>query len=228
MASKAAYKRLMKEYLALQRNPVEYIDAKPAPENILEWHYIVTGPPDTPYEGGQYHGTLIFPSEYPFKPPAIRMITPSGRFQTNTRLCLSFSDFHPKSWNPAWMVSTILVGLVSFMTSDEITTGGIVTPESTRKAYAKDTKRFNLSNNPKFAAIFPELLDQNRRDIMEQSAASAKANDEAIAQKITSTPSKSDSNTSKDEEGKWFKGRWGLIVVVFFALALARFFGSEA
>ncbi|WBW72477.1 ubiquitin conjugating enzyme E2 Ubc6 [Schizosaccharomyces osmophilus] len=228
MASKAAYKRLMKEYLALQRNPVEYIDARPAPENILEWHYIVTGPPDTPYEGGQYHGTLIFPSEYPFKPPAIRMITPSGRFQTNTRLCLSFSDFHPKSWNPAWMVSTILVGLVSFMTSDEITTGGIVTPESTRKAYAKDTKRFNLMNNPKFVAVFPELLEQNRRDIMEQAATNAKANAEAAAQKSNSNSPKENSNASKSKEGNWFKSHWGVVVVVFLALALARFLGSEA
>lgn len=38
-----------------------------------------------------------------------------GRFQTNTRLCFSFSDFHPKEWNPSWQVSTILVGLLSFM-----------------------------------------------------------------------------------------------------------------
>lgn len=51
--------------------------ADPANER---WHYVITGPPETPYEGGQYHGTLIFPSDYPFKPPAIRMITPSGEY----------------------------------------------------------------------------------------------------------------------------------------------------
>ena len=31
------------------------------------------------------------------------------------RLCLSISDFHPDTWNPAWSVSTILTGLLSFM-----------------------------------------------------------------------------------------------------------------
>lgn len=62
----------------------------------------MTGPEDTPYEGikllyicalfrtvivgGFYHGKLIFPKEYPFRPPRIIMITPNGRFQTNTRL----------------------------------------------------------------------------------------------------------------------------------------------
>ena len=43
------------------------------------------------------------------------MITPNGRFATNKRLCLSISDFHPDTWNPAWSVATILTGLLSFM-----------------------------------------------------------------------------------------------------------------
>ena len=34
------------------------------------------------------------------------------------RLCLSISDFHPDTWNPAWSVSTILTGLLSFMVSE--------------------------------------------------------------------------------------------------------------
>ncbi len=67
------------------------------------------------YLGGYYHGKLIFPRDYPFKPPRIMMITPNGRFKTNTRLCLSISDFHPDTWNPAWSVATILTGLLSFM-----------------------------------------------------------------------------------------------------------------
>lgn len=67
--------------------------------------------------GGYYHGKLIFPKDYPFKPPRIMMMTPNGRFQTNTRLCLSISDFHPDLWNPAWSVATILTGLLSFMVS---------------------------------------------------------------------------------------------------------------
>ncbi|KAG5462718.1 MAG: hypothetical protein BJ554DRAFT_3884, partial [Olpidium bornovanus] len=35
-------------------------------------------------------------AESPFKPPSIRMTTPSGRFQTDTKICLSMSDFHRK------------------------------------------------------------------------------------------------------------------------------------
>ncbi|KAF2028063.1 UBC-like protein [Setomelanomma holmii] len=143
MATPAATKRLTKEYAAISKSPPPYIVAHPSDSNILEWHYILTGPPETPYEGGQYWGTLMFPPDYPFAPPAIRMHTPSGRFQPSTRLCLSISDFHPKSFNPAWEVSTILTGLLSFMTSEEMTTGSVRASEPERKLFARRTRWWN-------------------------------------------------------------------------------------
>lgn len=85
----------------------------------------------------------MFPPEYPFAPPAIRMHTPSGRFQPSTRLCLSISDFHPKSFNPSWSVSTILIGLLSFMTSDEMTTGSLHATTAERQALASRTRWWN-------------------------------------------------------------------------------------
>lgn len=143
MATRAAHKRLTREYAALSANPPEYITALPSENNILEWHYVLTGPPDTPYTGGQYWGTLVFPSDYPFAPPAIRMHTPSGRFRCSERLCLSISDFHPKSFNPAWEVSTILLGVLSFMTSEEMTTGSISGTDAERRAFAAKTRWWN-------------------------------------------------------------------------------------
>ncbi len=82
------------------------------------------------------------------------MHTPSGRFQPSTRLCLSISDFHPKSFNPAWEVSTILIGLLSFMTSDEMTTGSVSTNAAEKKFHASRSRWWNstgggsLTKNP--------------------------------------------------------------------------------
>lgn len=143
MATRAAQKRLTREYKTISENPPPYITAHPSESNILEWHYIITGPENTPYHGGQYWGTLVFPPTYPFAPPAIRMHTPSGRFQPSTRLCLSISDFHPRSFNPAWEVSTILIGLLSFMTSEEMTTGSVSASEAERKYLASRSKWWN-------------------------------------------------------------------------------------
>ncbi|AET39704.1 E2 ubiquitin-conjugating protein UBC6 Ecym_4683 [Eremothecium cymbalariae DBVPG len=167
MASRQAYKRLSKEYKMIMENTPPYIIAVPNDENILEWHYVITGPPDTPYEGGQYHGTLHFPPEYPFKPPAIRISTPNGRFKQHTRLCLSMSDYHPDTWNPSWSVATILNGLLSFMTGDEQTGGSITTSDYTKKTLALSSKEYNAKQNTEFQRMFPDLLKQNLKDIEE-------------------------------------------------------------
>ena len=85
MASAGAIKRLRTEYRNIQANPMENMRACPKDTNILEWHYIIIGPKGSPFENGCYHGIVKFPSEYPFKPPAIQMLTPNGRFKTQVR-----------------------------------------------------------------------------------------------------------------------------------------------
>lgn len=163
--STQAYKRLNKEYKQIQANPPPYIIARPSESNILDWHYIITGPPGTPYENGQYHGRITFPNDYPFKPPRIKMCTPSGRFEINQRLCLSMSDFHEESWNPSWSVATIITGLLSFMTGDERTTGSIVTSTQTKIQLANKSKEFNTYSNPAFKEVFPDIWEQNLVDL---------------------------------------------------------------
>lgn len=65
----------------MKQDPVPYIHAEFLPSNILEWHYVIIGPKDSPYSGGYYHGSLIFTKDFPFKPPSIYMYTPNGRFK---------------------------------------------------------------------------------------------------------------------------------------------------
>jgi ubiquitin-conjugating enzyme E2 J2 len=84
---------------------VPHITAHPLPNNLLEWHFVLEGAADSEYAGGIYHGKLVFPAQYPFKPPSISFFTPTGRFAVNTKLCLSITDYHPESWNPMWSVS---------------------------------------------------------------------------------------------------------------------------
>ncbi|NWV52804.1 UB2J2 enzyme, partial [Daphoenositta chrysoptera] len=158
-APTTATQRLKQDYLRIKKDPVPYICAEPLPSNILEWHYVVRGPELTPYEGGYYHGKLIFPREFPFKPPSIYMITPNGRFKCNTRLCLSITDFHPDTWNPAWSVSTILTGLLSFMVEKGPTLGSIETSEFTKRQLAAQSLAFNLKDKV-FCELFPEVVEE--------------------------------------------------------------------
>lgn len=168
MATPQAARRLAREYRSMEESPPPYIIARPEEENILEWHYVIQGPPGTPYAHGQYHGTLTFPSDYPYRPPAIRMITPSGRFKEGARLCLSMSDYHPDLWNPGWSVSTILNGLLSFMTGEEATTGSVVATTQQRRLLASRSARYNAMNNVRFASVFPDLVEKNLEELRER------------------------------------------------------------
>ncbi|XP_019883220.1 ubiquitin-conjugating enzyme E2 J2 isoform X3 [Camponotus floridanus] len=154
----SATARLKQDYLRLKKDPVPYVLAEPVPSNILEWHYVVVGPEKTPYEGGFYHGKLIFPGEFPFQPPSIYMTTPNGRFKVNTRLCLSISDFHPDTWNPAWSVSTILTGLLSFMIEKSPTLGSINTTDYEKRQLAAQSLEYNLRDKM-FCELFPETVE---------------------------------------------------------------------
>uniref|UniRef100_A0A914VRJ0 UBC core domain-containing protein n=1 Tax=Plectus sambesii TaxID=2011161 RepID=A0A914VRJ0_9BILA len=137
-------------------------------------HYVVRGAPGTPYEGGVYHGKLVFPSDFPFKPPAIYMLTPSGRFQTNTRLCLSISDYHPDTWNPAWTVSTILTGLLSFMNENSPTLGSIQSTDAEKRAFCRRSRDFNLRDKA-FCELFSELAEELRQELAIEAAAEAES-----------------------------------------------------
>ncbi|XP_063242463.1 ubiquitin-conjugating enzyme E2 J2-like [Bacillus rossius redtenbacheri] len=166
--------RLKQDYLRLKRDPVPYIVAEPLPSNMLEWHYVVIGPQETPYEGGMYHGKLVFPGEFPFKPPSIYMTTPNGRFKTNTRLCLSISDFHPDTWNPAWSVSTILTGLLSFMIEKSPTYGSTESSEYEKRQLAAQSLQFNLRDKT-FCELFPDLVSAIKTELERRAEAERSA-----------------------------------------------------
>lgn len=68
---------------------------RPPPPGCLRPHTLL--PPPTllhafPFavlptlQGGIYHGRILMPAEYPFKPPAFVMLTPSGRFETGVKI----------------------------------------------------------------------------------------------------------------------------------------------
>ena len=65
-----------------------------------EWHCTIRGPAGTEFEGGLYHFRILLPSEYPFRPPSILMLTPNGRFELNTKACFPFPVVAARSLIP--------------------------------------------------------------------------------------------------------------------------------
>ena len=112
-----AVKRIMGELKELTKGarPDDFFVAAPMEDNLFEWHFSICGPAGTPFEGGVYHGKIMLPAEYPFKPPSITLLTPNGRFEVGKKICLSVSAHHPEHWQPAWGIRTIITALIAFM-----------------------------------------------------------------------------------------------------------------
>ena len=160
MSTSPALRRLKKEYMTLSQAPTPGILVAPKESNFLHCNFIFYGPVfhGTPYEGGVYHGVLTFPRDFPMKPPQIKVTTECGRFEPNAKICMSMSDFHPELWNPTWSVRSILVGMVSFWNSDEMTTGGVKSPRGEKVSCARESLDA-LCANADLVAMFPVLLE---------------------------------------------------------------------
>lgn len=131
-------RRLMTELKELRKSNENDFVAGPIGQDIFVWHFTIKGPRDSPFEGGIYHGKIIFPQNYPYSPPDIYFLTPNGRFETNRKICLTMTSFHPDQWNPAWDVRTTLTSIIAFMpTPAEGAVGAIDMPESDRRKLAK-------------------------------------------------------------------------------------------
>lgn len=141
----SAVKRILQEARELANDTSVEYSAAPLEDNIFEWHCTLRGPAGTDYEGGLYHFRIKLPAEYPFRPPAIQMLTPSGRFELNTNICISFTNYHEESWQPAWGVRTAIVGLQGFFPlngKDAIGVGGIEYPSAERRRLAKVSRNW--------------------------------------------------------------------------------------
>ncbi|CAH8513928.1 unnamed protein product [Schistosoma bovis] len=209
-----ALQRLKQDYLRLSKDPVPYITAEPLPTNLFEWHYVIKGPADSPYKGGYYHGKLVFPRDFPFRPPSIYMITPNGRFACNTRLCLSISDFHPDTWNPAWSVSSILTGLLSFMLENTCTMGSVVTSTCTKKQLAKTSGDFNLKSEI-FCELFPGIVKEIRENLTAEELRSKLLNSSNQRQS-QSDASTNNSGVNGENRNEWHISK--LFVLIVFSI----------
>eukprot|EP00743_Colponemidia_sp_Colp-15_P007108 GILK01007669.1.p1 GENE.GILK01007669.1~~GILK01007669.1.p1 ORF type:complete len:298 (-),score=27.75 GILK01007669.1:286-1143(-) len=114
----SAVKRILQEVKEMTKNPNTDYWAAPVADNLFEWHFTIRGPLDTEFAGGLYHGRIVLPSDYPYQPPSIMLLTPNGRFEVKTKICLSISSHHPEFWQPAWSVRTILEALITFMPTE--------------------------------------------------------------------------------------------------------------
>jgi ubiquitin-conjugating enzyme E2 J1 len=89
-------------------------------------------------------------------------LTPSGRFETNTKVCLSFSAFHPELWQPAWGIRLILEALISFLpTPADGAIGALDWSKEERQRLAKLSRSYCCPTCGKCSELLPELKEEH-------------------------------------------------------------------
>jgi len=162
-ATKQAVARLKRELGCFQKDPTPYIRIHCSESDILSWAFLIEGPADTPYSGGWYWGRMEVPSDYPFSPPLIRMLTPNGRFGNTDWLCRSLLDYHPDGWQPSWSVGALLLAVLSLMCEDAYSPGAIHPPttDEERRRLAEESLAWNLQQAD-FRKAFPDVQAETR------------------------------------------------------------------
>jgi hypothetical protein len=87
---------------------------------------------------------IQLPPTYPFAAPDFLIMTPNGRFKTNTRLCMTFSSYHPETWTPSYTLTTLLISFISFFSEEKSNAIGVLhTSLQEKKRHAKDSVAWN-------------------------------------------------------------------------------------
>jgi ubiquitin-conjugating enzyme E2 D/E len=109
MAS-GAKKRIMKEYGECLANTPSGMKIKVDEQNLTEWEIQLDGPEQSVYAGGHFLLKLIFPNEYPFKPPVVSFKTkiyhPNVSNDDKGSMCLGM--LRAEEWKPPNKVVAVL------------------------------------------------------------------------------------------------------------------------
>lgn len=110
-------KRILKEK-ENNLEPSQCFFIQPLKTDLLTWHFTIVGLPDSPYKDGIYHGYIKLPQDYPMSPPDIYFCNESGRYQTNTKICLNMTSYHKDTWTPAWSLKVIMEAFTAYFFID--------------------------------------------------------------------------------------------------------------
>ena len=169
MSKSPSLRRIKADIRELSVDPSDQYYAAPLESDMFEWHFTIRGPADSEFAGGIYHGKILLPPEYPFKPPNIVFLTPSGRFETNVKVCLSFSAHHPELWQPAWGIRLILEAIISFLpTPADGAIGALDWTKEERAKLAKESVNFHCpvccAAGQSCAQLLPDLKQKSDSD----------------------------------------------------------------
>lgn len=133
-------KRLQTELGIMKREPPEGCSGGPRNEDdVTLWDAVINGPEDSPYSGGTFKLEIKFSTEYPFKPPLVKFITPIYHPNINSHgdICL---DILKNQWSPALKITKVLLSIMALLSEPNPDDPLVV---DIANLYKKDREKYN-------------------------------------------------------------------------------------
>ena len=156
-------KRILKEILDIQRNPIENIIISISENGIYDIYFLMKFY-DYPYNNLYLYGKLKLSEKYPYSASDFFCYTPSGRFETNKKICTNSSSYHQESFNATYNIRNLLISLYSFVYEESTGIGSINSTDEKRIEYSNKSLEFN-KNIKLFNELFLERLSEFEKKI---------------------------------------------------------------
>ncbi|VDK84731.1 unnamed protein product [Onchocerca ochengi] len=111
--------RIQKEQAQLARSKPTYIhEITVQNDNQKQWDILLL-PPRPPYNAGMFRLRITFPSDYPFKPPHLRFVTPiyHPNIDEKGQMCLAILQCD--NWKPGTNIESIIQSLIFLLNDPE-------------------------------------------------------------------------------------------------------------
>ncbi|KAH8256712.1 hypothetical protein KR038_011047, partial [Drosophila bunnanda] len=107
--------RIHRELQQFMKEPIEGCQVEPDDEDIFRWKAFIVGPQGSPYEGGVFHLSVVFPQDYPYAPPKVFFLTMiyHCNIASTGNICI---DILSSAWSPALTISKVLLSILSLLT----------------------------------------------------------------------------------------------------------------
>ena len=115
--------RIKRDIMSIYKEPPPGMCVVADEDDVTKIHALITGPFDTPYEGGFFYFVIRCPPDYPIRPPRVKFMTTGHgqvRFNPNLykngKVCLSIlGTWTGPSWSPAQSLSSVLISIQSLL-----------------------------------------------------------------------------------------------------------------
>ena len=157
-----AKKSLLVQYKRLQNedSDIDGIKAAPCSNNIMIWKAVISGPPETIWEGGVFKMELEFTEDYPQAPPTVKFITPifHPNVYADGKICV---DTLQKEWTPVYTIAALLQSIRSLLNEPNPESPANTVASNMYKAYMKAKEEG--SKNDEYVKKVRECVEESIR-----------------------------------------------------------------